>query len=278
MPRSTKPIEQRIDEKDSEIQKYLDKAKQLQEQKKLLEKQKKEADRKARTKRLIEIGASVESVLGRDFRDGDNIRLMNFLKAQERNGKYFTKAMDKVPDKGALIYGRSPYCISFSLRLNRSDSKRVCRARSVGGSYADSTKGALPFWISRKDASLLDLDHFMETRFHLEGVKTCSLNNPPMPHKIIRLCGFGRGTESILHRASGCFSRRHQFLCRAGVCQGLGFRGFCDCGRSLIDCQFNLAFCFVIVFVFRGENYIIFRFLAVRNSGSNRRILPRKVA
>ncbi len=95
MPRSTKPIEQRIDEKDSEIQKYLDKAKQLQEQKKLLEKQKKEADRKARTKRLIEIGASVESVLGRDFRDGDNIRLMNFLKAQERNGKYFTKAMDK---------------------------------------------------------------------------------------------------------------------------------------------------------------------------------------
>lgn len=62
-------------------------------------------------------------------------------------------------------------------------------------SYADCTptrrallcrehKGALPFWISRKDASLLDLDHFMETRFHLEGVKTCSLNNPPMPHKI----------------------------------------------------------------------------------------------
>ena len=33
--------------------------------------------------------------IGRDFRDGDNIRLMNFLKAQERNGKYFTKAMDK---------------------------------------------------------------------------------------------------------------------------------------------------------------------------------------
>ena len=100
MPRSTKPIEQRIDEKDSEIQKYLDKARQLQEQKKLLEKQKKEADRKARTKRLIEIGASVESVLGRDFRDGDNIRLMNFLKAQERNGKYFTKAMDKELPKG----------------------------------------------------------------------------------------------------------------------------------------------------------------------------------
>lgn len=95
MPRSKKSIDERINAKDIEIQKAIEKANQLQAQKKLLEKQKKEADRKARTKRLIEIGASVESVLGRDFRDGDNIRLMNFLKAQERNGKYFTKAMDK---------------------------------------------------------------------------------------------------------------------------------------------------------------------------------------
>ena len=95
MPRSKKSIDERINAKDVEIQKAIEKANQLQAQKKLLEKQKKEADRKARTKRLIEIGASVESVLGRDFRDGDNIRLMNFLKAQKRNGKYFSKAMEK---------------------------------------------------------------------------------------------------------------------------------------------------------------------------------------
>ena len=95
MPRSKKSIEERINDKDAEMQKYLEKAKQIEEQKRILEKQKKEADRKARTKRLIEIGASVESVLGRDFRDGDNIRLMNFLKSQERNGKYFSKAMEK---------------------------------------------------------------------------------------------------------------------------------------------------------------------------------------
>ena len=95
MPRSKKSIDERINAKDMEIQKAIEKANQLQAQKKLLEKQKKEADRKARTKRLIEIGASVESVLGREFRNGDNIRLMNFLKAQERNGRYFTKAMDK---------------------------------------------------------------------------------------------------------------------------------------------------------------------------------------
>lgn len=95
MPRSKKSIDERINAKDSEIQKYLEKANQLQAQKKQLEKQKKEADRKARTRRLIEIGGSVESVLGREFRDGDNIRLMNFLRAQERNGMYFTKAMEK---------------------------------------------------------------------------------------------------------------------------------------------------------------------------------------
>ena len=95
MPRSKKSIDERIDDKDSEIQKYLEKARQIQEQKRILEKQKKESDRKMRTKRLIEIGASVESVLGREFQEGDNIRLMNFLKAQERNGKYFSKAMEK---------------------------------------------------------------------------------------------------------------------------------------------------------------------------------------
>ena len=95
MPRSKKSFDERIGAKDVEIQKYLEKANQLQAQKKQLEKQKKEADRKARTRRLIEIGGSVESVLGREFRDGDNIRLMNFLRAQERNGRYFTKAMEK---------------------------------------------------------------------------------------------------------------------------------------------------------------------------------------
>ena len=101
MPRSKKSIDERINAKDIEIQKAIEKANQLQAQKKLLEKQKKEADRKARTKRLIEIGASVESVLGRDFKDGDIIRLMNFLKAQERNGRYFTKAMEKeLPAEG----------------------------------------------------------------------------------------------------------------------------------------------------------------------------------
>ena len=52
MPRSKKSIEERINAKDIEIQKAIEKANQLQAQKKLLEKQKKEADRKANVIKL----------------------------------------------------------------------------------------------------------------------------------------------------------------------------------------------------------------------------------
>ena len=92
---SKRSYEERIREKDERMQQLLLKAKQYEAQKKQLEKQQKEADRKARTHRLITIGGVVESVLGRTFTEGDDLRLMNFLKAQERNGGYFTKAMNK---------------------------------------------------------------------------------------------------------------------------------------------------------------------------------------
>ena len=51
-----------IDERISELQ---EKQKQLKEQEKKLRAQQSQAERKARTKRLIEIGATVESVLGK---------------------------------------------------------------------------------------------------------------------------------------------------------------------------------------------------------------------
>lgn len=60
-----------------------------------MEKRQKEADRKKRTKRLIEIGGVVEAVLEREFEDGDKDRLYSFLKMQEKNGSYFSKAMNK---------------------------------------------------------------------------------------------------------------------------------------------------------------------------------------
>ena len=96
---SKRTLDERIQEKDIMMQQLLDRAKQYEAQIKQLEKRKKEEERKARTHRLIVIGGVVASVLGRDFVDGDDVRLMNFLKQQERNGNYFSKAMNKgAPD------------------------------------------------------------------------------------------------------------------------------------------------------------------------------------
>jgi len=76
------------------------KMEQLEAQKKALEQKQKEEERKKRTKRLIELGGIIESVLGRPTIDEDKIRLLNFLKKQEANGKYFTKAMNDTKVSG----------------------------------------------------------------------------------------------------------------------------------------------------------------------------------
>lgn len=71
---------------------------QLKEQEKDLKKKVAEVERKKRTRRLIEIGGTVQSVLGRSLEDDDKERLYRFLTMQERNGNYFTKAMSKKKD------------------------------------------------------------------------------------------------------------------------------------------------------------------------------------
>ena len=92
-------LDERIHDKDVLMQQALSKVKEYEAQIKQLEKRKKEEERRARTHRLITIGGVVGSVLGRDFVEGDDMRLMNFLKQQERNGGYFSKAMNKgAPD------------------------------------------------------------------------------------------------------------------------------------------------------------------------------------
>ena len=48
----------------------------------------------------IVMGGVVRSVLGRDFEEGDDRRLFYFLKMQERNGHYFTKAMNRRDPEG----------------------------------------------------------------------------------------------------------------------------------------------------------------------------------
>ncbi|SDW15429.1 Conjugal transfer protein TraD [Lachnospiraceae bacterium KHCPX20] len=81
------------EERLSELQK---KQEQLKAQERALKKRQSEDERKRRTRRLIELGGIVESVLGRPTTDDDKLRLMNFLKKQERNGSFFTKAMNEV--------------------------------------------------------------------------------------------------------------------------------------------------------------------------------------
>ena len=72
---------------------------QLKEQEKDLRKRVATEERKKRTRRLIEIGGIVQSVLGRPLEDEDKEKLKRFLLMQERNGNYFSKAMNKgAPD------------------------------------------------------------------------------------------------------------------------------------------------------------------------------------
>ena len=79
-----------IDERISELQ---EKQRQLKEQEKKLRAQQSQTERKARTKRLIEIGATVESVLGKPITKDDLPKLKSFLEQQEERGQYFSKAL-----------------------------------------------------------------------------------------------------------------------------------------------------------------------------------------
>lgn len=78
-----------------QITKFSKKKEQLNQQVKQLKARKSQEERKARTKRLIEIGASVESVLGRPIEKDDLPNLIKFLEDQENRGRWFSKAMNK---------------------------------------------------------------------------------------------------------------------------------------------------------------------------------------
>jgi hypothetical protein len=79
------------DERIDELRKKQD---QLKAQERDLKKRHAEEERKKRTRRLIELGGIVESVLGRPTTDQDKVRFMYFLKLQEKNGGFFSKAMN----------------------------------------------------------------------------------------------------------------------------------------------------------------------------------------
>ena len=69
----------------------------LLEEEEELEKRYKEEQKKARTHRLCQIGGAVESVLGDTIEEADIPKLIGFLKRQEENGCYFSRAMGREP-------------------------------------------------------------------------------------------------------------------------------------------------------------------------------------
>ena len=79
---------------DERLEKLVKRQEQLKAQEHAMRKKHAEEERKKRTRRLIELGGIVESVLGRDATEEDKLRLLNFLKRQEANGRFFTKAMN----------------------------------------------------------------------------------------------------------------------------------------------------------------------------------------
>lgn len=79
---------------DEKIEENLKKQAQLKAQERDLRKRHSEEERKKRTRRLIELGGIVESVLGRPTTDQDKIRFQYFLKLQEQRGGFFSKAMN----------------------------------------------------------------------------------------------------------------------------------------------------------------------------------------
>lgn len=79
---------------DERLNELLKKQEQLKAQERDLRKRHSEEERKKRTRRLIELGGIVESVLGRPTTDQDKVRFMYFLKLQEKNGGFFSKAMN----------------------------------------------------------------------------------------------------------------------------------------------------------------------------------------
>ncbi len=88
-------LDERVAEKQRLLEAKIQEMKACEAQLKALTAKKRDEDRKARTHRLIEIGGAVESVLGEPITHEMIPLLLDFLETQERNGKYFSKAMKR---------------------------------------------------------------------------------------------------------------------------------------------------------------------------------------
>ena len=95
MSKTKRSIEERMLEIERREQESIQKAKQYAAQKRELKKRHEAEERRKRTHRLCQVGGAVESVLGYPIEEEDISKLIGFLKKQEANGKFFSKAMQK---------------------------------------------------------------------------------------------------------------------------------------------------------------------------------------
>jgi hypothetical protein len=95
--KSTRPLDERVAEKQARLEEMLKKAKQYEAQLKQLEARQKDEERKKRTHRLIEIGASIESIAQAPVEGESLIRLINYLQRLEARDNHFTKYIGVYP-------------------------------------------------------------------------------------------------------------------------------------------------------------------------------------
>ncbi len=91
--------EDRIERLNRQIAELEKKTKRLQIDKSEKLREKKREERKARNHRLIQMGAVIESVLGRPITDEDIPRLLDLLRfLEDEDDHYFSEAMNGVFD------------------------------------------------------------------------------------------------------------------------------------------------------------------------------------
>ncbi len=101
-------LEKEIAKDNKSIERLSQSIMRIRASEKRLEAENKKKLRQMDAHNKIVMGGVIRSVLGREFEEGDDRRLLYFLKMQERNGHYFTKVMNrrdpevnKNPNEGA---------------------------------------------------------------------------------------------------------------------------------------------------------------------------------
>lgn len=95
-------------QEDSGIREIEKKIAQKEAYERQLRSRESEKKRKARTRRLIRIGAEVESVYGHPIEEEDLPKLRKFLTEQEARGRFLSKALANVPMDNSEGSGRDP--------------------------------------------------------------------------------------------------------------------------------------------------------------------------